>query len=119
MQTLDAKTIVALAWLSIRRHKIVAVVTFFLLLVPVSIAGLMKKPVYVAKATVLIKQNNYASSALANQLHTPRSLGIQLAILKSQYLAGKVIDNLPERTIKDLEVCADGSPEPTTRSCSA
>ena len=107
MQTLDAKTILALAWLSIRRHKIIAVVTFFVLLVPVSIAGLMKKPVYVAKATVLIKQNNYASSALANHLHTPRSLGIQLAILKSQYLAGKVIDNLPERTIKDLEENAE------------
>ncbi len=107
MQTLDAKTILALAWLSIRRHKIIAVVTFFVLLIPVSIAGLMKKPVYVAKATVLIKQNNYASSALANHLHTPRSLGIQLAILKSQYLAGKVIDNLPERTIKDLEENAE------------
>ncbi len=107
MQTLDAKTILALAWLSIRRHKFIAFLTFILFAVPIASVGLMKKPIYVAKATVLIKQNNYASSALANHLHTPRSLGIQLAIMKSQYLAGKVIDSLPEKTLKDLEENAE------------
>ena len=103
MHTLDAKTIIALTLLSIRRHKFVTFLTFFLLLTPVMILGMMKKPVYVAKATVLIKQNNYATSSLGNHLYTPRSLGIQLAILKSQYLAGKVINALPEKTIRDLE----------------
>ncbi|MHB8544558.1 MAG: tyrosine-protein kinase domain-containing protein [Leptospirales bacterium] len=103
MHTLDAKTIIALTLLSIRRHKFITFFTFMILLAPITIAGLMKKPVYVAKATVYIKQNNYASSSLGNHLYTPRSLGIQLAILKSQYLAGKVIDALPEKTIRDLE----------------
>lgn len=103
MHTLDAKTIIALTFLSIRRHKVITFLTFFLLLTPIMIVGMMKKPVYVAKATVLIKQNNYATSSLGNHLYTPRSLGIQLAILKSQYLAGKVIDALPEKTIRDLE----------------
>ena len=103
MHTLDAKTIIALTLLSIRRHKFVTFLTFFLLLTPIMIVGMTKKPVYVAKATVLIKQSNYATSSLGTHLYTPRSLGIQLAILKSQYLAGKVIDALPEKTIRDLE----------------
>ncbi len=103
MHTLDARTIIALTLLSIRRHKFVTFLTFILLLVPITIVGMMKKPVYVSKATVLIKQNNYATSSLGNHVYTPRSLGIQLAILKSQYLAGKVIDALPEKTLRDLE----------------
>lgn len=103
MHTLNAKTIIALTFLSIRRHKFITFLTFFLLLTPIVVAGMMKKPVYVAKATVLIKQNNYATSSLGNHLYTPRSLGIQLAILKSQYLAGKVLNALSKKTLRDLE----------------
>lgn len=103
MRTLDAKTIIALTLLSIRRHKFITFLTFFLLLTPIVVVGMMKKPVYVAKATVLIKQSNYATSSLGNHLYTPRSLGIQLAILKSQYLAGKVINALSKKTLRDLE----------------
>ena len=103
MQSLDLKTLLSLLWLSVRRYKILAVLTFFLILTPAVLVGMTKKPVYVAKATVLIKENNYASSSLGNHLHTPRSLGIQFAILKSQYLAGRVVDNLPKDTLRDLE----------------
>ncbi len=103
MNTLDPKTIVALVLLAVRRYKIVAVVTFFLILAPVVAVGLFKKPMYMAKATVIVKQNNYSTSSLGNHVYTPRSLGIQLTIMKSQYLASKVVSALPERTIRDLE----------------
>ena len=107
MQSLDLKTILSLVWLAVRRHKIVAVLSFFAVLIPAILVGITKKPVYVAKATVLIKENNYASSSLGNHLHTPRSLGIQFAILKSQYLASRVVDNLPKDTLRDLEEHAE------------
>ncbi|MHB1286452.1 MAG: polysaccharide biosynthesis tyrosine autokinase [Leptospirales bacterium] len=107
MNTLDAKTVIALTLLSIRRHKLITFLTFILILLPIVVVGMMKKPVYVAKATVLIKQSNYSTSSLGNRVYTPRSLGIQLAILKSQYLAGKVIDALPEKTLRDLEENAE------------
>jgi tyrosine-protein kinase Etk/Wzc len=107
MQSLDLKTLLSLVWLSVRRYKLLAVLTFMLILVPSTIIGLKKKPVYVSKATVLIKENNYASSDLGNHLHTPRSLGIQFAILKSQYLATRVVDNLPKDTLRDLEEHAE------------
>ena len=107
MQSLDLKTLLSLVWLSVRRYKIVAILTFFLILTPAVLVGMTKKPLYVAKATVLIKENNYASSSLGNHLHTPRSLGIQFAILKSQYLAGRVVGNLPKDTLRDLEEHAE------------
>ncbi len=107
MQSLDLKTLLSLVWLSVRRYKLLAVLTFFLVLIPAVFVGLKKKPVYVAKATVLIKENNYASSDLGNHLHTPRGLGIQFAILKSQYLASRVVDNLPKDTLRDLEEHAE------------
>jgi tyrosine-protein kinase Etk/Wzc len=107
MQSLDLKTILSLIWLAVRRYKFLAVLTFFLILIPAVIVGLQKKPVYVAKATVLIKENNYASSSLGNSLHTTRGLGIQFAILKSQYLASRVVDNLPKDTLRDLEEHAE------------
>ncbi len=107
MQSLDAKTLLSLVWLAVRRYKIVAVLTFFLILVPAVLVAMTKKPVYVARATVLIKENNYASSDLGNHLHTPRGLGIQFAILKSQYLASRVVDNLPKDTLRDLEEHAE------------
>ncbi|MHB1286916.1 MAG: polysaccharide biosynthesis tyrosine autokinase [Leptospirales bacterium] len=102
MNTLDPKTFLSLAWLSIRRHKIVTVLTFFALLTPFMAFGLMKKPVYVSRATVLIKQSNYSTSSIGNRLMTPHSLGIQLTILKSHFLASKVIEALPKETIEDL-----------------
>ncbi|MDA8028664.1 MAG: lipopolysaccharide biosynthesis protein [Nitrospiraceae bacterium] len=107
MQSLDLKTLLSLLWLSVRRYKILAFLTFVLVLTPAVLVGMTKKPVYVAKATVLIKENNYASSDLGNHLHTPRGLGIQFAILKSQYLAGRVVDNLPKDTLRDLEEHAE------------
>jgi tyrosine-protein kinase Etk/Wzc len=107
MQSLDLKTLLSLAWLAVRRYKLLAILIFFMILIPAIIVGLKKKPVYVAKATVLIKENNYASSSLGNNLHTPRGLGIQFAILKSQYLAGRVVDNLPKETLRDLEEHAE------------
>ena len=107
MQSLDVKTLLSLVWLSIRRYKLVAVLTFFLILTPAVLVGMTKKPVYVAKATVLIKENNYASSDLGNHLHTTRGLGIQFAILKSQYLASRVVENLPKDTLRDLEENAE------------
>ena len=107
MQSLDLKTLLSLVWLSVRRYKLLAVLTFVLILTPAVLVGMTKKPVYVAKATVLIKENNYASSSLGNHLHTPRSLGIQFAILKSQYLAGRVVANLPKDTLRDLEEHAE------------
>ena len=84
MQSLDLKTLISLAWLAVRRYKILSVMTFFVIVIPVVLVAMTKKPVYVARATVLIKENNYASSDLGNHLHTPRGLGIQFAILKSQ-----------------------------------
>ena len=107
MQSLDLKTLLSLVWLSVRRYKLLAVLTFFLILIPAFFIGMTKKPVYVAKATVLIKENNYASSDLGNHLHTTRGLGIQFAILKSQYLASRVVDNLPKDTLRDLEEHAE------------
>ena len=107
MQSLDLKTLLSLAWLAVRRYKVLAILTFFLILAPAIVVGLKKKPVYVAKATVLIKENNYPSSDLGNHLHTPRGLGIQFAILKSQYLAVRVVDNLPKDTLRDLEEHAE------------
>ncbi len=107
MQSLDLKTLISLLWLSVRRYKLLAVLIFFLILAPAIFVGLKKKPFYVAKATVLIKENNYASSSLGNHLHTPRSLGIQFAILKSQYLAGRVVNNLSKDTLRDLEEHAE------------
>ncbi len=107
MQTLDVKTILSLVLLSIRRHKLISVVTFFLILIPSVIVGLIKKPSFVATATVLIKQNNYSTSTLGRNLQTPHSFGIQVAILKSQYLAGRVIQNLSENTLRDLEEHAE------------
>ncbi|MHB8422759.1 MAG: tyrosine-protein kinase domain-containing protein [Leptospirales bacterium] len=81
--------------------------TFFIILIPTVIVGLMKKPAFVATATVLIKQNNYNTSTLGRNFQTPHSLGIQVAILKSQYLAGRVIQNLSENTLRDLEEHAE------------
>ena len=107
MQSLDLKTILSLAWLAVRRYKILAVLTFFAIFIPAVFVAMTKKPVYVARATVLIKENNYASSDLGNHLHTPRGLGIQFAILKSQYLASRVVDNLPKDTLRDLEEHAE------------
>ncbi len=107
MQSLDLKTLLSLLWLAVRRYKIVAFLTFVLILTPAVLVGMTKKPVYVAKATVLIKENNYASSDLNNHLHTPRGLGIQFAILKSKYLASRVVGNLPKDTIRDLEEHAE------------
>ena len=107
MQSLDLKTLISLAWLAVRRYKILSVMTFFVIVIPVVLVAMTKKPVYVARATVLIKENNYASSDLGNHLHTPRGLGIQFAILKSQYLAGRVVDNLPKDTLRDLEEHAE------------
>ncbi|MHB1757673.1 MAG: polysaccharide biosynthesis tyrosine autokinase [Leptospirillum sp.] len=104
MNTLDPKTILSLVWLSIRRYKILTVLTFFILLTPFVVLGIMKKPVYVSRATVLIKQSNYATSSIGNRLMTPHSLGIQLTILKSHYLASKVVEALPKKTIEDLEI---------------
>ena len=92
MNTLDAKTLLLLALLSVRKHKILAFVTFFVLFVP-----------FVAKATVYLKPNNYSTSAIGNRVHPPRSFGIQIAILKSQYLAQKVVQALPDSTLRDLE----------------
>ena len=62
MQSLDLKTILSLAWLAVRRYKILAVLTFFAIFIPSVFVAMTKKPVYVARATVLIKENNYASS---------------------------------------------------------
>ena len=107
MQSLDLKTLLSLVWLSVRRYKLLAILTFFAILIPAVVIGLKKKPVYVAKATVLIKENNYASSDLGNHLHTPRGLGIQFAILKSQYLAIRVVNDLPKDTLRDLEEHAE------------
>ena len=103
MNTLDAKTLFFLALLSVRKHKLLAIVTFFVLFIPFVVAGLSKKPIYVAKATVYLKPNNYSTSAIGNRVHPPRSFGIQIAILKSQYLAQKVVQALPDSTLRDLE----------------
>ena len=103
MNTLDAKTILLLALLSVRKHKILAFVTFFILFIPFVVTGLMKKPIYVAKATVYLKPNNYSTSTIGNRVHPPRSFGIQIAILKSQYLSQKVVQALPDSTLRDLE----------------
>lgn len=107
MQSLDLKTLLSLVWLAVRRYKILSVIVFFLILIPAVLVGMKKKPVFVARATVLIKENNYASSDLGNHLHTTRGLGIQFAILKSQYLASRVVDNLPKETLRDLEENAE------------
>jgi len=107
MNAFEPKTLLALALLGLKRHKLVAVATFILLLVPVAAVGLMKKPIYVSKATVYLKANNYSTSSLGNRVHPPRSLGIQLAILKSSYLASKVVGSLPESTLRDLEANAE------------
>ncbi|MHB1564553.1 MAG: GumC family protein [Leptospirillum sp.] len=103
MNTLDPKTILLLTLLSVRKHKLLAFATFLLIFIPFVAAGLMKKPIYVAKATVYLKPNNYSTSSLGNRIHPPRSFGIQIAILKSQYLAQKVVQALPDSTLRDLE----------------
>ena len=103
MKTLDSKTLISLVLLSLKRHKILSLFSFILILVPIEIVGFMKKPVFVANSTVLIKQNNYQTSSIGKRVYTPRSLGIQMTILKSRFLAAHVVDNLPKRTLRDLE----------------
>ena len=103
MKTLDSKTLISLVLLSLKRHKILSLFSFILILVPIEIVGFMKKPVFVANSTVLIKQNNYQTSSIGKRVYTPRSLGIQMTILKSRFLATHVVDNLPKRTLRDLE----------------
>ncbi|MEC4682989.1 MAG: P-loop NTPase [Nitrospirota bacterium] len=107
MNTFEPKTLLALALLGIKRHKLIGLLTFLLILVPVLAVGMMKKPIYVSKATVYLKANNYSTSSLDNRIHPPRSLGIQLAILKSAYLAQKVVAALPDETLRDLEANAE------------
>lgn len=107
MNSFEPKTLITLAILGLRRHKFISIFTFFLFLIPVVAVGLMKKPIYISKATVYLKANNYSTSALGNRVHPPRSLGIQLAILKSAYLASKVVQALPESTLRDLEANAE------------
>ena len=103
MNTLDFKTIYLLVLLSVKKHKFLAFMTFLLLFTPFIVAGLMKKPIYIARATVYLKPNNYSTSSLGNRIHPPRSFAIQIAILKSQYLAEKVVQALPDSTLRDLE----------------
>ena len=103
MNSFEPKVLLAMALLGIKRHKLISLLTFFLLLLPITAVGMMKKPIFVSKATVYLKTNNYSTSSLDSRIHPPRSLGIQLAILKSSYLASKVVASLPEKTLQDLE----------------
>lgn len=107
MNAFDPKSILALGSLGIRRHPLVSVITFLLLLVPVVAIGVFKKPVFVSKTTVYLKTNNYSTSGIDSRVHPPRSLGIQFAILKSEFLAEKVVGALPESTLHDLEANAE------------
>lgn len=107
MNVFEPKILLALALLGLKRHKLISILTFFLILIPVAIVGLEKKPVYASKAIVYLKANNYSTSSLDSRVHPPRSLGIQLAILKSAYLSSKVVASLPDKTLRDLEVNAE------------
>jgi tyrosine-protein kinase Etk/Wzc len=107
MNVFEPKTLMALALLGLKRHKLISIITFFLILVPITAVGMMKKPIFVSKATVYLKTNNYSTSSLDNRIHPPRSLGIQLAILKSTYLSSKVVAALPSKTLRDLEENAE------------
>ncbi|MHB8368085.1 MAG: GumC family protein [Leptospirales bacterium] len=107
MNHFDPKSIYALAILGVRRHKLISTVSFILFLVPVIAIGVLKKPVYVSSTTVYMKTNNYSTSGLDSRIHPPRSLGIQFAILKSEFLSEKVVESLPEATLHDLETNAE------------
>lgn len=103
MNAMNSKTLLSLVVLGIKRHKWISFFSFVTILTPFVVAGFVKKPVYMSRATVYLKQNNYSTSSIGGHIHPPRSLGIELAILKSQYLAEKVVESLPDSTLRDLE----------------
>ena len=56
MNVFEPKILLALALLGLKRHKLISILTFFLILIPVAIVGLEKKPVYASKAIVYLKE---------------------------------------------------------------
>jgi tyrosine-protein kinase Etk/Wzc len=101
MNRLDFKTALSFLLLGIRKYTLFSLFTSLFVMIPFLIIGLTKKPVYVSRATIFL-QIHSSPSKLSERSHPPRSLGIEMSILRSNFLAQKIVDSLPRRTYQDL-----------------
>lgn len=101
MNRLDFKTALSILSLGIRKYSLFSLFTSLFVMIPFMIIGITKKPVYVSRATIFL-QIHSSPSKLSERSHPPRSLGIEMSILRSHFLAQKIVDSLPRRTYQDL-----------------
>lgn len=101
MSRLDAKTAFSFLLLGIKKYPLFAFFTGCLVLIPFLLIGITKKPVYVSRATIYL-QIHGSPSKLSEHSHPPRSLGIEMSILRSHFLAQKIVNSLPQKTYQDL-----------------